>query len=108
VATTPERRLDEMFETTVLASKAFHKCAKTDPLKQRLADAFDDAEANFGTALTNGLAGNSQAIEGAVQELDHDNIVARKALATTKTTAEILAALQKALATGVKLLALVG
>jgi hypothetical protein len=96
-----------MFETSLLASKAFHAAAKTDPLKSLLGNTADQAENNYGRALINGLTANSPAIEEAVKQLDNDNTVARDALAKTKTTAAVLAALQKAVDAGVKLLALV-
>jgi hypothetical protein len=106
MATNPERRLDEMFETVLLTSQAFHGCPKTDPRKGAFADASDVAVKTYGEALIAGLIKNSPAVEGAMDELDRDNTVARQALATAKTTVEILAKVQKAVDAGIRLLAL--
>jgi hypothetical protein len=106
MATTSDRRLDEMFETVLLTSQAFHQCPKDDPLRIKFADASDVAVKNYGDALIAGLTKNSQAVEDAMDELDRDNTVAREALAKTKTIVEILTEVQKAVNAGVKLLAL--
>lgn len=104
MVTSPKRRLDEMFETVLLTSDALQRHGGADP---KFADAHDDAEANYGRALIKGMTGNSGAIENAMQRLDDSNTVARDSLAKSKTAAEVLAEIQKAVDAGVKLLALV-
>lgn len=95
--------LAKLKETCKAARDAFNQCPIGHPLKSKLADERDKADNAHLDAINNGLSGNSDAIKQAAESLDKANQAVKDALAASKTTAEVLAALQQAVGFAIQL-----
>ena len=101
-ATDPQL-LAKLRVTAKAAHDAFNGCPIGHPLKNTFADLRNKADNALLDAINDGLAGNTAEIEQAAQDLDKANQAVQDALDASKTTAEVLAALQQAVGFAVQL-----